>query len=314
MGRDGRAFLQARLTTNALLVFLVYLSYWPAFYLIWSRDPAFGPHLAWGHVTHSSAFVLGVVHAGAWLIYRARIWPVRLLAALDVGTNAAIGLAFSRIVLHHPSPLVALLEGLLALTSVMSIRALLVPSSARRTALVGVLMCGACAGMVLANRDHFSHAGIGYQTLLVLFGNWSLILIVLTSFASSVLYGLRREVQKAQRFGQYTLLEKLGEGGMGVVYRAQHAMLRRPTALKLLNGSDQQTSLARFEQEVQLMAELTHPNTRDRARLRPYRRRRVLLRDGIPGRGRSRVPRRGGRSTTCRPGDSHPETSLWRPG
>jgi tRNA A-37 threonylcarbamoyl transferase component Bud32 len=67
---------------------------------------------------------------------------------------------------------------------------------------------------------------------------------------------------KLARLGQYSLEEKIGEGSMGVVYRARHALMRRDTAVKLLLPElANATSIERFQREVHLTCQLTHPNT-----------------------------------------------------
>ena len=67
---------------------------------------------------------------------------------------------------------------------------------------------------------------------------------------------------RIDRIGPYTILEQLGEGGMGVVYLAEQSTpIRRRVALKLIKlGMDTQQVVARFEVERQALALMDHPN------------------------------------------------------
>ncbi|MDH3731909.1 MAG: serine/threonine protein kinase [Gemmatimonadota bacterium] len=80
---------------------------------------------------------------------------------------------------------------------------------------------------------------------------------------SRTLYRLQRSAHQAKRLGNYLIEKELGAGGMGQVFVARHALICRPTAVKVLTNLDGDPSagIARFEREVQLSASLTHPNT-----------------------------------------------------
>ena len=77
------------------------------------------------------------------------------------------------------------------------------------------------------------------------------------------LYDLRRTVHKAKRLGNYIIHKEIGRGGMGRVFVAEHQLMCRPTAVKVLEpgGTAAGEALARFEREVRLSASLSHPNT-----------------------------------------------------
>jgi serine/threonine-protein kinase len=82
-------------------------------------------------------------------------------------------------------------------------------------------------------------------------------------FGSYKIRELHEKAHEAQKFGQYRLKQVLGFGGMGAVYLAEHIMLRRPCAIKVIRpdqAGDPRT-LMRFEREVRATATLTHWNT-----------------------------------------------------
>lgn len=81
----------------------------------------------------------------------------------------------------------------------------------------------------------------------------------LTKFQAQAIY------QKKTRglvVGNYVVLDKLGKGGMGAVYKAQHKRMKRIVALKMLPSSATKSSdsVKRFQREVEAAAKLTHPN------------------------------------------------------
>ncbi len=90
-----------------------------------------------------------------------------------------------------------------------------------------------------------------------------LVAAVASVVGAHLINSLRREVFEAKQLGQYRLVKQLGAGGMGEVYLAEHRMLKRPCAIKLIHPDQAGDPhvLARFEREVCMTARLSHWNT-----------------------------------------------------
>ncbi|HEV8455211.1 MAG TPA: serine/threonine-protein kinase [Gemmatimonadales bacterium] len=96
-----------------------------------------------------------------------------------------------------------------------------------------------------------------------------LLVVGMAYVGARVVYHLGTEVRRARELGSYLLEEKLGEGGMGEVWRARHRMLARPAAIKLIRPSVagnapagvSEEAIRRFEREAQVIARLRSPHT-----------------------------------------------------
>ncbi len=115
-------------------------------------------------------------------------------------------------------------------------------------------------------------AAEAYQPLAVL--QWTFatlfLMLLLCAVAMSLFSYLNQNLRirveeaalEAKELGQYTLVNRIGQGGMGTVFKARHALMRRATAIKLLMPENADPlAIRRFEREVQMTSRLSHPNT-----------------------------------------------------
>ncbi|HUS68373.1 MAG TPA: serine/threonine-protein kinase [Kofleriaceae bacterium] len=273
---EVRAFLQQRVGNFGILsagLFSMFLVWRLVSFLI---ETSVGGEVSdWRSLPTQAAEV--TIFAVIWLACRGRPRSLRFLRALDMGgvllaSVTVLLMPFRIPYFVRPDYIV-----ILALTYIMLVRAIYIPSTARRTLTLGLIITpGLMASLFYVHylgHDPADYTSSAHELVrdeprvwatrwTIIGAVWWTAATVLSTVTSRVFYGLRKEARDARRLGQYTLIEAVGEGGMGVVYRASHALLRRPTAVKLLPPDKYgDESVARFEREVQLTALLTHPNT-----------------------------------------------------
>jgi eukaryotic-like serine/threonine-protein kinase len=144
-----------------------------------------------------------------------------------------------------------------------------VPKSWRRAALVGgpLALVPSATLLVLClrhpeavgwlRRGSGSVAQVGIDTILLQ------LFAVASFYGAHTIYRLRRQVDEIRQLGQYVLGPRIGVGGMAEVFLAEHQLLKRPCAVKLIRPDIDKTGtmMQRFEREVRLTATLSHPNT-----------------------------------------------------
>jgi serine/threonine-protein kinase len=264
-GSEGqREFLQERISLFARATLLATLGFWIAGFAIAALWPARASRIPLSIGDPSVLFHLAAVAVFLvmTLVSGMKGLPEMALRAVDsVGTITALWL-FACMASSMPVGWRPEMLDLLILSSILLYRAANIPSEPRRTAVISAISVLPVPFVAYALYAHEAPpatsrgAAVAYSVL------WSSLTVVLATLMSYVTFRLRSSVAKARRLGQYTLGEKLGEGGMGVVYRAEHEMLRRPTAIKLLPPERAgEHNLKRFEREVQLTARLTNPHT-----------------------------------------------------
>jgi eukaryotic-like serine/threonine-protein kinase len=135
-------------------------------------------------------------------------------------------------------------------------RAAVVIGSMTATPIVLVIVFWLMSPAALRENPHFQGYPIEVSMLMTLCG-------VIAVWGVHTIGTLRRVAFEARQLGQYRLKQQIGQGGMGEVYLAEHVLLKRPCAIKLIRAekAGDAKSLARFEREVMATAKLTHWNT-----------------------------------------------------
>lgn len=209
-------------------------------------------------VTNIIIAVVTAINGMAWFLVSVRkqtFWSSLLTAAFITLVLCA---SYAHVATHvpdDPNPTRSAVFATTMVGVVLVLRASLVPSPTIATIVVGVLCM--TFPLFMSRPSVLGEGWVPFSWLIAL----AVVFVVITAVTSHTVYGLERRMSAATQLGKYRLESLLGRGGMGEVYLAQHALLQRPTAIKLLRDASTSETRARFRREVQTASGLSHPNT-----------------------------------------------------
>ena len=266
---QGRLLLLSRLRMASLLLALASLAFLIRGLWLGEFDDSHGQEML--ILDSIVTGILFVVSGVLWLKPCMCLWRLRICEAITFGTPAAFFIWWHFCELCACDPvLLGKVAFAFPLRTVFPWMILIytygffIPNSLRGViSVVSLMVISPIAGAMMTGMQVPQVSEVLYS------GGLSEMIILLLIAASTAVYGshrvgsLRREAFDAKSIGMYTLRKQIGSGGMGEVYLAEHRLLKRPCAIKLIRRDkvDDENVLLRFESEVQATAGLTHPNT-----------------------------------------------------
>jgi eukaryotic-like serine/threonine-protein kinase len=260
----GRVRLLALLILAAFAFDLViYAGHWSALLLGYPLERSFFETGAFQLINLAAV----VASAGLWWVARSRHVSASRLHTIGLVYEITICFIIAIITFWQYYIVHRMLPNLTWVPAVVILFPLVMPGPPRRI-LAAAIAAGATSplalyllnltGRVTADPDAYVQTAVH-----------SAIAVGFAFTGARIVYGLGREVTVARELGSYRLVERLGQGGMGEVWRAQHRMLARAAAIKLIRPSgvrdarprESEDARRRFEREAQVIAQLRSPHT-----------------------------------------------------
>ena len=273
-GSETRTLLQARLKLAAVALLLLVSAFFVRDFFV--VDASERPLV--------SAFLIAMLAASLVVLYRARSLSLAQLRIIELVVFGVIAFQIAhnnylqildRAQSRDATYVLAEMQSTtLSFFALISFYGMFVPNTVRRAAIViggyGVVFIALLPVMSLQDPQAWTFVwqSVGVEqrssmVLMIVFG------VGISITASSIIGSLRSEVIEAKQMGQYRLTESIGQGGMGEVWRAEHALLARPAAIKLIRPEvldpddpvKAESMIRRFEREAQNTANLRSVHT-----------------------------------------------------
>jgi serine/threonine-protein kinase len=231
--------------------------------------PLFVPTL---QMNHGAAMPIEIgailLSAVAWIYMRFSPHPPETKSTVGLGymiANAAAIAMLNRVMV----PSTAAVPGIQLswITNLILVHSMIAPTTTRR--MLGASLVAASMDPLVVWFEHLrgQPTPTFVETMLLFLPNYTAAFIAV--IPGKILHHISRRLKEAQEMGSYQLIELLGHGGMGEVWRARHRLLARNAAIKIVrpemlgagSAADGQTILRRFEREAQATAALSSPHT-----------------------------------------------------